>query len=288
MEKHGIREGGVEKRHLVRQTVLDAQRHLAGYELQVWEGRQGEAYTREPTPEGARLLISTIASPDLVRLVEERTVFLTFPGSFLFHDYEALLPEGRIVMVVPQPTQESGLLDAVRMRQAQGIRVGLEIDGSGPPPSPELAAQVDFLRFDLARWADPSELAAAVAPFRELGTPWVARGVHSQDAYQQCLSLGFGLFAGQFFTYPAVFSRDGLSSRQTALVEIFQKLTAGADFPDIEASFKAYPELTFQLLELLNSAAMRRKEPIYSIRQALVLLGQDNLRKWVALLLFTG
>ncbi|MFA9460941.1 EAL and HDOD domain-containing protein [Thiohalorhabdus methylotrophus] len=278
----------MEKRHLVRQSILNAQRGLAGYDLQVWEKDGREGAHRHPTAESARLLINLINSSDLAKLVESQPVFLSFPGAFLFHDYEEMLPPGRIILMAPQTAEDTGLVEAIRARRAEGVRVGFDIDAAGPAPPSEVVAELDFLRFDLARLGEGDGLSAATEPFRATPVPWIARNVHSHSDFERCLELGFGLFTGQFFTQPLLFSKDGLSARQMALVEVFQQLSAGAEFPEIEATFKAYPDLSFQLLELLNSAAMRRKEPIYSIRQSLVLLGQNNLRKWVALLLFTG
>ena len=79
----------------------------------------------------------------------------------------------------------------------------------------------------------------------------------------------------------AATSRSTLSSNSSVTRERPKR-----EFDEIERTFKAYPDLCLQLLDLLNSAAFRRNEPIYSIRQALVLLGMSSLRKWVALLLF--
>lgn len=277
----------MDRRHLVRQAVLDANQELAGYSLQVREGRAAGRGLYAPSHGAARTLLNAVNSPSFGQLVGEAHAFLDLPGEFLYQELEAFLPQGQGFLMLPQPAVEPGLKEAVRARQKASLRIGFEVVAADEEAA-ALADIADVLRFDLTRFANPSDLTGGVAPFRRGTARWLAASVHSQEDFQRCRALGFSLFQGQFFTEPAVFSSDALSPRQTALLDLFGQLTDDAEFADLEVTFKHHPDLSHQLLELLNSAAFRRREPIYSIRQALVLLGKTNLRKWVALLLFTG
>jgi EAL and modified HD-GYP domain-containing signal transduction protein len=278
----------VDRNHLVRQPVLDAGQALAGYSLQVREhGVTAGHEHRNPTARSARALLNAVNSPSFGRLVGEHRVFADLPGEFLYQELEGFLPRQRSVMLLPQPAVEPGLEEGVRARHGEGLEVGFEVrcaDGLGDAEL--LARAADYLRFDVADFANPSDLTSVVAPYRGGSARWLAANVHDQETFQRCRALGFSLFQGQFFTQPAVFASDAFSPRQTVLLELFGQLSNDAEFDDIEATFKRNPDLSHQLLELLNSAAFRRQEPIYSIRQCLVLLGKNNLRKWIALLLF--
>ena len=274
-----------DRHHLIRQSVMDEDGSLVGYSLQIRQGRS--MASNAPGSAGARTLLNTINSPSFARLVGHRELFADLPGEFLYQELDGFLPRSRSVIMLPQPVDEPGLKLAVRDRHQDAVRVGFEVTAPEALAQPDaLAESADFLRFDLSRFANPSELTGAVAPFRGGQARWMATNVHTREDCQRCLALGFTLLQGQFFTEPAVFSSDSFSPRQSTLLEIFGQLSRDAEFKELEGTFKQNPDLSHQLLELLNSAAFRRMEPIYSIRQALVLLGKINLRKWIALLLF--
>jgi EAL and modified HD-GYP domain-containing signal transduction protein len=275
----------VERSHLVRQSVLDTRGALVAYSLQVRQGRSGASAASGTG--GTRTLLNVVNSPSFGRLMGDCEVFVDLPGAFLFQEIDGFLPRSRSVIMLPQPSAEPGLEEAVRQRHEEKVRVGFEVTASeGAEELSRLGEVGDYLRFDLGRYPNPSDLTGVVAPFRTGRAQWLATGVHSQEAFQRCQALGFSLFQGQFFTEPAVLSSDALNPRQSTLLELFGQLSRDAEFAEIETTFKHNPDLSHQLLELLNSAAFRRRDPIYSLRQALVLLGKDNLRKWIALLLF--
>jgi len=264
--------------HLVRNPVFDASQQVAAYEL------RGRPHASSEAEAGA--LLQAVQSPGLIHLVGGHDLLLPLPGAFLFQEFDNLLPSKQIILLVPAPESgQEGLEEAIACRRKEGFRIGFEV-ANVERVDRDVLRHADFLRFDLQDFGDLSALTTAAAHLRAMEAPWVVQGLNSRDEVQQCQALGFSLFQGLFFTEPAVFSTDPVQPRQAALLEIFRKLGEGAEFDEIERTFKAYPDLCLQLLDLLNSAAFRRNEPIYSIRQALVLLGMSSLRKWVALLLF--
>ncbi|MDD5330460.1 MAG: HDOD domain-containing protein, partial [Sulfuricella sp.] len=56
----------------------------------------------------------------------------------------------------------------------------------------------------------------------------------------------------------------------------------------IEQVFKHDPSLSYNLLRLVNSVAMGMRYPIGSLKQALVVLGRQQLQRWLQLLLFVN
>jgi EAL and modified HD-GYP domain-containing signal transduction protein len=73
-----------------------------------------------------------------------------------------------------------------------------------------------------------------------------------------------------------------------ALLRLLSLAMDDAETKDIEEEFKHHPSLTVNLLRLVNSAAMSRRQVVTSLRHALVLLGRRQLRVWLQLLLYTS
>jgi EAL and modified HD-GYP domain-containing signal transduction protein len=63
---------------------------------------------------------------------------------------------------------------------------------------------------------------------------------------------------------------------------------SNTEIPDLEARFKTDATLSYKLLRFINSAAMGMRQPIQSIGHALVILGYDQLYRWLTLLLFVS
>jgi EAL and modified HD-GYP domain-containing signal transduction protein len=71
------------------------------------------------------------------------------------------------------------------------------------------------------------------------------------------------------------------------IMDLLNLVMGHADFPAIEAKFKLDAALSYKLLRFINSPAVGLRYPIKSIGQALVMLGHDQLYRWLTLLLFT-
>lgn len=77
------------------------------------------------------------------------------------------------------------------------------------------------------------------------------------------------------------------ASRQRALA-LLQLVTADADTHDIEDVFRQDAHLSYQLLRLVNSVAFGARREVASFRQAILMLGRQQLKRWLNLLLFTA
>jgi EAL and modified HD-GYP domain-containing signal transduction protein len=70
------------------------------------------------------------------------------------------------------------------------------------------------------------------------------------------------------------------------LLKLLSQLTGDADTRDIESTLKQDPQLSLQLLRLVNSAAFAPASRIASFSQAINLLGRRQLQRWLQLLMF--
>ena len=132
-----------------------------------------------------------------------------------------------------------------------------------------------------------AELSGTMSALKGLPVVTVATSVDTPERFEACVRAGFDLFEGEFFTKPPVFGQKAISPNHLLLLELSARTSREEDVDVIEAIFKKNPDLSFGLLNLVNSAFFRVSEHITSIRQAIALLGYQNLHKWVALMLFS-
>jgi EAL and modified HD-GYP domain-containing signal transduction protein len=116
----------------------------------------------------------------------------------------------------------------------------------------------------------------------------IATQVDTPEVFTACRKLSFNLFQGYYYTYPQASGAHRLDSSSLRVMELLNLAKKQAEFPVIEKSFKLDPALTYRLLRYINSPAIGMRRTIESIRQALILLGHDQIYRWLTLLLFTS
>jgi EAL and modified HD-GYP domain-containing signal transduction protein len=90
-----------------------------------------------------------------------------------------------------------------------------------------------------------------------------------------------------YFAAPAKPSGTQAASRALAM-QLVQLVADEADNREIEDVFRRDPTLSYQLLRLVNSLGVGAGRRITSFSQAIVILGRNQLRRWLNLMLFAA
>jgi EAL and modified HD-GYP domain-containing signal transduction protein len=262
--------------HIARQPVLKADGDLFGYRLSV-RGDDGEAVAI-PDADQAQALLRTLTDNSFLRMLGDRPTFLDLPPDIVHQPLREFLPlSGAILCLRISAGVDEEWRDAALAAREQGFGLAVApLDDAGGPGHITIA--VDY------RIGEPQR-----PPDHPAGDPaqLLAEGVHTPQDFEAARDNGYNLFHGQFFAQPTLFTSDNLTPKQSTLLHLYQQLAGEADFDAVEDTFRRNPELSLQLLQLINSAAFQRGGSVDSIRQALVMLGSLQLRRWVGLLLFS-
>ena len=145
---------------------------------------------------------------------------------------------------------------------------------------------VDIVKVDVLNMSD-----TAVSQMVDMLKPWpvqlLAEKVESEKQYRFCLERGFQLFQGYFFARPTLLKQNRLDSDKGALMRLLNQVLSDAEVSEIEQTFKHNPDLTYKLLRLVNSVMIAHREKINSLRQAIMTVGFQHLKRWVLMALFT-
>lgn len=268
-------------KYLARQPILNRARELYAYELLFRNGIQNSC-------DGLDLELASTSVMDtsfligFEKITAGRPMFINCPRDFLLRDYVSLFPPNQVVVEILEtiePDQE--VVDACRRLKQAGYSIALDdfVDSPGWAP---LVAIADIIKVDF-RLTDQLEQRALVSRFAGKSIRMLAEKVETQEEYSAGMQMGYSLFQGYFFCRPEMMQHRDLPSSKFAYLELLRAATAPEfDIQELALKIKHEASLTFRLLRYLNSAAFGLRSEIRSVQHALSLLGERELRKWIA------
>jgi c-di-GMP-related signal transduction protein len=268
-------------RYLARQPILNRGRELFAYELLFRCSLQNSC-------DGLNLEMASTSVLDTSFLIgfEKITaghpMFINCPRDFLLRDYLSLFPPKSVVVEILEsvkPDQE--IVDVCRRLKQAGYTIALDDFVDSPEWAP-LVALADIIKVDF-RLTGPVEQSAIVARYAGKKIRMLAEKVETQEEFAAATQMGYSLFQGYFFCRPEMTQHHDLPASKLAYLELLHAATAlEFDIQKLALKIKHEPSLTFRLLRYLNSAAFGLRAEVHSVAHALSLLGERELRKWIA------
>ena len=102
------------------------------------------------------------------------------------------------------------------------------------------------------------------------------------------LAEGKTLLQGEWYLGPAPFYPGRQPASRALSLKLLQLVATDADTHDIESVFRQDPVLAYHLLRLVNSLAVGVGRRITSFSQAILILGRQQLKRWLNLMLFAA
>jgi len=93
---------------------------------------------------------------------------------------------------------------------------------------------------------------------------------------------------GPFITRRETLDNPVLGPSRAKVLDLMNRVRTGAEQPVLAAQFRQDPALSVRLLRYVNSPGMGLTNKIGGIEQALMVMGQDKLYRWLTMILFTG
>jgi len=272
--------------YVARQPILDAGGGVFGYEL-LYRAAAGEASCQGPLDlASARVVTDALLTVGLGTLTGGRRAFLNVTRNVLLTDLAALLPrDGVVIEILESIRVDDEVIAACERLRTAGYTIALD-DYVPGTACDALLPYAGIVKVDvLDSRIDPARIAASLPPRMRL----VAEKVESHDVFAEAVRAGFHLFQGYYFARPSTLEAKALTGRRGAPAMLLANLHApNATVGSIEDVIKRDGELTYRILRCINSAAFAVRQQVTSIRQALVLLGLDQVRKWASVWALAG
>lgn len=272
---------------VARQPIFDRSLAVRGYELLYRSADATAARFENGAAATAEVIVSAVIDVGMRCLTGVLPAFINFPRQMLVSPLPLPIEPQRVVIEVLEDVEaDAQLLAALDMLRKRGHRIALD-DFDPREGSEALLARADIVKLDV-RTHSGERLAELVSILRRRPLELIAEKVETPEELDCCQALGFDGYQGYFLQRPETFSaRRSPSSRVATLRLLLQLHDPKVSAADMEVAIACDGGLCYRILSCVNSSYYRWPRAIESIRQAVVVLGFDELRAICAAILLT-
>ena len=271
---------------LARQPIFNKKKQVVAYEILYREGVKN-AY--DPENDGD-LATTSVVSDTLINfgvdgLTTGKRAFINFTHNLLMTDMPFMIdPDALIIEILEDVKVDQKLIEKCKQLKDAGYTIALDdfIDDGKYLP---IIDYIDIIKVDfLVLKSEERRLVAE--KYSAMGILLLAEKVETYKDYEEAVTFGYDFFQGFFFEKPVVCRTKGISVSTTNYLEVLKEtVTEIPDFQKLADIIKKDLSLTYKLLRLINSPAFYRHTKIVSVNQALTLLGINEIRKWITLIM---
>jgi EAL and modified HD-GYP domain-containing signal transduction protein len=260
---------------------------VVAYELLFRSGLENVFSASDGEMATSRVISDSLLVFDSQDATRGKRAFINFTRDFLLGPYAGLLPKEWLAVEILETVEpDAEVVAACQNLEKAGYFLVLD-DFVYHPRFDPLLKLSKVVKLDILALS-PGELALQVQRLSPFGVRLLAEKVETQEEFERTLKMGFSFFQGYFFSKPVVVSGRDVQGFKLTYLRMLQEINKpDIDFPRLEKLISQDVSLSYKLLRYINSVGFGLGGAVKSIRQALTLLGQENVQKWASLVALT-
>jgi EAL and modified HD-GYP domain-containing signal transduction protein len=276
------------KTFMARQPIFDGNKNIYGYELLFRHGLENFFdETLDKDYASSKVLLDSFLVFDLNVLTRGKRAFLNFTERVLLSEVAKSFPKNTIIielLEMIEPTPE--IVSVCTKLKNNGYLLALD-DFQYQPRYLPLIQLADIIKVDFQLTRGEKERRDVIKQGGDR-VMYLAEKVETQDEYNQAKEIGYTYFQGYYFSKPVIVAGKEIPSHKLNLVQILKEIhQPEMDFTRLGKIIQRDVSLSYKLLRFINSAAFGIPNEIHSIRHALNLLGVNEFKKWISLVLLS-
>jgi c-di-GMP-related signal transduction protein len=273
-------------RFVARQPIFDRTEKVFGYELLFRNGLENR-FTGDPDA-ASRSTVDSSLLMGLNILCDGKRAFVNCTRDTLIKGLITLLPSTKtIVEILESVPPDPDVMAACQSLREAGYLIALDDYVTDDVREP-MAMMADIIKVDMKLTTAPQR-AALVKKFAPFHRRMLAEKVETREEFVQAREQGFVYFQGYFFRRPEVLTTRDMPANHLNYLRMLRAVSqADLNVPELDRLIKGEASICYRLLRYLNSAAFGFRNEIHSVRHALSILGEREVRRWVRLVAAVG
>ncbi len=275
---------------LGRLPILDRKQNLVAFELLFRSSAQNKADVIDNSAASAHVIIDTYGQLGIDKVMGDRRGFIKVDAELLMDDALYLLPRSQVVFEILRDVEfNAEIIQRCKDLRQKGYQLAISnVTGLGAQLE-HIMPLVNVVKVDpKAANMDEHTLRSLLKTLQRWPVLLLAEKVENRQTARYCLNLGFHMLQGFYFAQPEIITGKRADPAKLSLLKLMVLIVKDEDVSEIENELKYQPGLSYNLLRMVNSAAMGLSTTVNSIKRAIVILGRKQLQRWVQILLYTA
>jgi len=268
-----------------RQPIFTNNEEIFGYELLYRNGKTNAFPDIDADQATIEVLNHALLTIGMDELSAKRPCFINFTESLLTQEiFKSLDPDEILVEVLEDIPITQELIIRLKELKNMGFQIALDdfVMKEELQFFEDLFKIVTYIKVDFLhttpeeRWT--IENVAKQYPHIRL----LAEKIETREEFEHAKLTGYSLFQGYFLQKPEIVQGTDIPSAMIPYIRLVNLLNQpDPDLGKITSFIEHDLSLSFKLLKLVNSPVNDLRKEVTSIKQAVVLLGLKELKKWL-------
>ena len=271
--------------YAARQPILDKNKKLFAYELLFRDSIDNVFPDIDGDEATSKMIEASQFNMGISEFTGNKPAFINFTLETLKQGYpEMLEPDEVVIEILETIKPGKQLLAYCKDLHKKGYTLALD-DYEHQSVWAHFYPYIKIIKIDiqLSGLDEIREVLKATKDYPHI--KMLAEKVETYEEYDQMFQLGFDYFQGYFFAKPEMIKTKNLSPSQMAMAELlYETSKTDLDLNSITSVFERDVSLSYKLLRYANSAIFKRRNEISTIKQALVILGSGELKRFIGLM----
>lgn len=270
---------------VVKQAIKTGDNVLVGNELlfnvanELYNEKESEDYRVAET-------ISTFLTQNSGKLDKSTLTFITFTPNLLFKKMPEMFKADELVIQI----EDNVITHPDAFRLIQGYKkMGYQIainDFQFLPRYFGFLEYTDYIKINV-RDQDADAIDNILRMAKGFGKQCIATHIDRKEIYHFAQRYPFDFFEGVYVAEAGVIKAEKLHYMRSNFFQLVIAVTKEIpDVEEIEQIISRDASLTYRLLRIVNSVHFALRHKTASVKQAIMVLGIDRLKRWVYLLSF--
>lgn len=274
--------------YVARQPIFDREQRVVSYELLYRQDEDNLAGTLD-TPDAAtsEVIVNSVMELGLDNIAQGSLAHINVTGDMLVSGHFPTECKHLLAPELPNNTAiDDTLITALAMLKSKGYTIILD-DFVFREPWEAVLPFTTAVKLDVQSLSDDATL-EQLTILRQFDLTLIAKKVETIAEFERCHHLGFDQFQGYFFAKPEIINNAKMPKNSQVVMKLIDTLNdPNASIETVEHVVSMDARLAVKLLRIVNSALYPYPGEIHSLQRAIVILGHNELRRWVTLLSLT-
>ncbi|AMO68535.1 EAL and HDOD domain-containing protein [Zhongshania aliphaticivorans] len=270
---------------MARQPILDRYGKTVAYELlcRSVEIDSLKSQNENGTMATGEVLIGAFHDLGIDAITNGLPAFVNLTESWLCNP-PAVQAQQLVCEVLEYISATPANIEAVQQLRKLGFKVALD-DYIGDPEQGKWLPYVDIVKVDISDLLPGYSSASLLQQHQRDGLIWLAEKVETVKEFERCKEEGYSLFQGFFFSRPAPLFGKRNNDSQFAVMRLLKVLSNDENtMLDISSAIQSDPQLSYRILQFMNSASVAKVTEITSVHHAATMAGVNRIKSWATML----